>query len=136
MTTDLPHHVHLYERTKITYVIQNPSDRQIAEVMWQVDVTDQWVYAGPRKMDRVRLLPQSSRSISIEAVPLVLGDIEGPLVRVFERVRAKRQGKSFLDEGSDDDDDDEVEGKGVQELSIWRTSGGTTRSMKVMVLPG
>ncbi|KAG0148825.1 hypothetical protein CROQUDRAFT_89870 [Cronartium quercuum f. sp. fusiforme G11] len=164
VTTDLPHHLRLYECCTITYTIKNFSSRHIAELAFQLHPTDQWVCSGPRRLDKIKLLPGGSRSITINGLPVMLGEIGGPQVQVFERLWKRRaHGLCFLgaeggiEEGveGDGNSDEEEENRArglveMKEIVVVRGSGtirareadlkastgaATAPSLKVMVLP-
>lgn len=55
--------------------------------MPQLESSDQWLFSGPRKINRILLLPDTVRSFPLRAVPVAVGEVDVPRIRVFERVR-------------------------------------------------
>ncbi|MBW0497135.1 hypothetical protein O181_036850 [Austropuccinia psidii MF-1] len=92
--TNLPLYLVIYQPFDIIYEIENRSQKHTLDVYVQVDPSDQWVFSGPRRLDNLLILPRSSRSFSLTAIPVMIGHIEGPNVQIYERVQKHRLGKS------------------------------------------
>ncbi|KAI8449280.1 Foie gras liver health family 1-domain-containing protein [Phakopsora pachyrhizi] len=111
--TNLPSHVYINEPIELFYQVQNFDDIRTLDVFIEVESTEQWVYSGPSKIERLMVMPRSSRKVHFRAVPIVSGKIEGPRVQVFRRIyRHQGPNKSLLSaeiemtyEDSEEEDD-------------------------------
>lgn len=72
--------------TTLSYRLSNPTDRLLSLAL-QVDSSDGFVFAGPRKSPTLILAPSEERVVDLVVVPLVVGPSVVPRVRVFELER-------------------------------------------------
>ncbi|EGG06574.1 uncharacterized protein MELLADRAFT_63177 [Melampsora larici-populina 98AG31] len=135
ITNNLPPHLKIYEKCKITYLIENQSQNQMKTLNYELKPSDEWIFSGKRLIESFKLLPGMKRSIEIIGIPIVLGLIEIPKVIFFEKVNKNTLKRNDEEDGGglieeilrgidefDEDDrgDDRGDLDGVRELKVFR----------------
>lgn len=84
VTLSLPPYLKLHTASTLTYNFTNPTARLLT-LSLQVDSSDSFVFAGPRKTPTIILAPSESREFSLAVIPLSIGPCALPRLRVFEQ---------------------------------------------------
>ncbi|PLW51825.1 hypothetical protein PCANC_01925 [Puccinia coronata f. sp. avenae] len=99
--TNLKPHLKLMEPVKVDYTIENRDATKTADVFVKLveqpstsskreSSASEWLISGPKLMNSILVLPRSSKTISLLAVPTKLGQISGPKMEFFQRVMNPR----------------------------------------------
>ncbi|KAM0752891.1 hypothetical protein T439DRAFT_323501 [Meredithblackwellia eburnea MCA 4105] len=83
ITVRLPPIMRLHAPTSLTYRFSNPTERLLT-LSLQVDSSEGFVFAGPRKIPQMTVAPTEERNITLTVIPLLVGPCAVPRVRVFE----------------------------------------------------
>ncbi|KAI5481898.1 hypothetical protein MNV49_000175 [Pseudohyphozyma bogoriensis] len=82
----------LHKSSTLVYRFSNPTDRLLT-LSLQVDSSDGFVFAGPRKTPVMVLAPSEEREVPLAVIPLVVGTCVLPRLRVFEYERPQDDGR-------------------------------------------
>lgn len=115
VTLRLPPFIRLHQSLPLTYRLSNPTDRLVT-LSLQVEGTEAFVFAGPRKIPRLVLAPAEEHSLTMMVVPLVVGPSALPRLRVFEQERPSPTTSSGS--GRAGDDEDAKAGPTMHELTV------------------
>lgn len=97
--TDLKPHLKLLEAVKLDYIIENRDPMKTADLLVKISEQStnsnkesggsEWVISGPKLLNSILVLPRSSKTISLMAIPTKLGLISGPKIEVFQRIQQR-----------------------------------------------
>lgn len=97
--TDLKPHLKLLEAVKLDYTIENRDPIKTADLLVKISEQStnsqkessgsEWVISGPKLLNSILVLPRSSKTISLMAIPTKLGLISGPKIEVFQRIHQR-----------------------------------------------
>lgn len=92
ISVKVPPYMTLNHPTTVIYRFSNPTSRLLS-LATQVDSSDHFVFAGPRKFPLLVLAPSEERSIPLSVIPLVTGSCALPRMRVFEQSKEAPRGR-------------------------------------------
>ncbi|GAA94378.1 uncharacterized protein L969DRAFT_96482 [Mixia osmundae IAM 14324] len=87
VAVDLPAVIRLHMPTSIRFTICNDSPTRLLKLTAQMDSSESWVFAGPRKIARFSVLPRRQRELRFALVAIGMpGHTTIPRLRVYEVV--------------------------------------------------